>query len=144
VSPQIAAALAVLAGLAAAAWLRRKAAMSWADKCALPMAASLAWAPVVYPWYLLWLLPFLRSTATLPLIVWTVSILPTYVVWHLRTLGHAWRVPGWALLLEYGTVAITAAIVSLRGVAQPVAQASFEKAPAATYDRSDRRTEDTE
>jgi hypothetical protein len=144
VSPQVAAGLAVLAGLVFAGWLRNKAAMSWADKCALPMAASVACAPVVYPWYLLWLLPFLRSTATLPLMVWTVSILPTYVVWHLRTLGHAWRVPGWALLLEYGTVAITAAIVSLRGVAQPVAQAPLEKAPAATSDRSDRRTEDTE
>ena len=32
-----------------------------ADAFAWPMAASLLCAPVVYPWYLLWLLPFVRS-----------------------------------------------------------------------------------
>jgi alpha-1,6-mannosyltransferase len=87
------------------------------------MAASLVCAPVVYPWYLLWLLPFLRSTSTLPLIVWTVSILPTYIVWHLRSLGHEWHVPAWVLLLEYGSVAIAVVIVSLRRTAQPVVPA---------------------
>jgi hypothetical protein len=82
---------------------------------------------VVYPWYLLWLLPFLRSSSTLPLMVWTISILPTYLVWHLRSLGQAWKVPGWVLLLEYGSVTIAAAIVSLRRLAQPVAQTSPEE-----------------
>ena len=38
-------------------------------------------------WYLLWLLPFLRSATTLPLTIWTLSILSTYVVWYLRPLG---------------------------------------------------------
>ena len=52
------------------------------------MAASLLCAPVVYPWYLLWLLPFVRSASTVPIIIWTVSIIPTYYVWHLRTLGR--------------------------------------------------------
>ena len=55
------------------------------DAFVWPMAASLLCAPVVYPWYLLWLLPFVRSVSTLPLILWTVSIIPTYIVWHLRT-----------------------------------------------------------
>jgi hypothetical protein len=113
-SPQIAAGLAVLVGLVTAAWLRSKPAAYWADKWAWPMAASLACAPVVYPWYLLWLLPFLRSRSTVPLMVWSVSILPTYIVWYLRPLGHEWRVPGWVLLLEYGSVVVAAAIVSLR------------------------------
>ena len=127
VSPQIGAGLAVLVGLLTAAWLRRKPMACCADRWAWPMAASLACAPVVYPWYLLWLLPFLRSTSTLPLMVWTISILPTYLVWHLRSLGQAWKVPGWVLLLEYGSVAIAAAIVSLRRLAQPVVQASPEE-----------------
>ena len=118
-SPQIVAGMAVLAGILIAACLRSKTLASWEDNWAWPMAASLACAPVVYPWYLLWLLPFLRSTSTLPLMVWTISILPTYIVWHLRTLGQEWQVPGWVLLLEYGSVAITAAIVSLRRMAQP-------------------------
>jgi alpha-1,6-mannosyltransferase len=121
-SPQIVAGLAVLVGLITAGLLRSKP-VGWGDKWAWPMAASLGCAPVVYPWYLLWLLPFVRSPSTLPLMVWTVSILPTYLVWYLRSLGYEWRVPGWVLLLEYGSVAITAAIVSRRGVPQPVAQA---------------------
>jgi hypothetical protein len=113
-SPQIVAGLAVLVGLVTAAWLRRKPPACCADKWAWPMAASLVCAPVVYPWYLIWLLPFLRSRSTLPLMVWTVSILPTYLVWHLRSLGRTWQLPGWVLLLEYGSLAITAAIVLLR------------------------------
>ena len=64
-SPQIVAGLAVLAGLVTAAWLRSKPPACCAEKWVWPMAASLACAPVVYPWYLLCLLPFLRSTSTL-------------------------------------------------------------------------------
>ncbi|HEX6495550.1 MAG TPA: hypothetical protein VF018_08710 [Acidobacteriaceae bacterium] len=116
VVPQIAAGVPVVAGFLTAAWLRRRTEECSPDAFAWPMAASLLCAPVVYPWYLLWLLPFvrLRSISTLPLMVWTVSILPTYVVWHLRSLGHAWEVPGWVVLLEYGSVAIAAAIVWLK------------------------------
>lgn len=81
---------------------------------AWPMAASLLCAPVVFPWYLLWLLPFLTSASTLLMIVWTVSIIPTYVQWHLRRLGHPWGVlPGWVMLLEYGCVAIATAVIAL-------------------------------
>jgi len=113
-TPQLAAGLAALAGLLTAVWLGRRSGAWTSEAFAWPMAASLFCAPVVYPWYLLWLLPFLRSVATLPLILWTVTILPTYVVWHLRTLGRPWEVPGWILLLEYGSVAATAVFVGLR------------------------------
>jgi hypothetical protein len=82
------------------------------------MAASLLCAPVVYPWYLLWLLPFLRSASTGPIIVWTVSIIPTYYVWYLRTLGRPWLVPGWIMLLEYGSVTIAGAIIALRRISR--------------------------
>ncbi len=118
-SPQFAAGLAVLVGLVAAAWLRARPPRCDAGVWAWPMAASLATAPVVYPWYLLWLLPFLRSISTLPLSVWTVSILSTYLVWYLRPLGHSWRVPGWVLLLEYGSVAMTALIIHVRPQVRP-------------------------
>ena len=75
------------------------------------MAASLLCAPVVYPWYLLWVLPFMRSVSTVPLIVWSISILPTYIVWYLRSRGYEWYVPNWALLLEYGSVRSSRSVV---------------------------------
>lgn len=113
-TPQIVVGLAILVGLATAAWLRGKSQELSPDAFAWPMAASLLCAPVIYPWYLLWLLPFLRSRSTLPIMIWTVSIIPTYYVWHLRTLGRPWIVPGWIMLLEYGSVAIAGAIILLR------------------------------
>jgi hypothetical protein len=79
------------------------------------MAASLIAAPVVYPWYLLWLVPFLESASTLPLLIWTLSIPVVFFVWYSHTLGHPWSVPGWILLLEYGPVIAAAAIAWFRG-----------------------------
>ena len=115
-APKVVAGFAVALGLFLAGWFRRKYDASTAEAFAWPMAASLLWAPVVYPWYLLWLLPFIGSLATLPIIVWTVSIIPTYVVWHLRMHGHPWALPGWVLALEYGCVALTAAILLVRRI----------------------------
>ena len=112
--PQLLAGLAVLVGLVTATSLRSASPESSPEAFAWPMAATLLCAPAVFPWYLLWLLPFLRSTSTLPIIVWTVSIIPVYVNWHLRALGRPWgQLPGWAMLLEYGCAAIAAAIVWL-------------------------------
>jgi len=118
-APQLVVGLAVLVGFLTAIWLRSTAPEWSSDAFAWPMAASLLCAPVVYPWYLLWLLPFLRSASTLPIIIWTVSIIPTYYVWHLRTLGRPWLVAGWIVLLEYGCVAMTAAIILLRRITRP-------------------------
>jgi alpha-1,6-mannosyltransferase len=113
-APQLVAGLAVLVGFLTAIWMRSKAPAWSSDAFAWPMAASLLCAPVVYPWYLLWLLPFLRSASTVPIIIWTVGIIPTFYVWHLRTLGRPWLVPGWIMLLEYGSVATAGAIIMLR------------------------------
>src|SRR5256884_5851875 len=125
--PQLLAGLAVLVGLVTATWLR-SAAPEWSpdvfawDVFVWPMAASLLFAPVVFPWYLLWLLPFLMSASTLLIIVWTVSIIPVYVMWHLRALGRPWgALPGWVMLLEYGCVAMTAAIILLRRIIRSAA-----------------------
>jgi alpha-1,6-mannosyltransferase len=112
-APQVVAGLAVLAGFLAAIWMRRKSSEGAPDAFAWPMAASLLCAPVVYPWYLLWLLPFIRSTSTVPIMIWTLSIIPTYYVWHLRTVGRPWLVPDWIMILEYGSVAVAAAIIAL-------------------------------
>jgi hypothetical protein len=128
-SPQLLAGLAVLVGLLTASWLR-SAATEWSpDAFAWPMAASLLCAPVIFPWYLLSLLPFLTSASTLLIIVWTVSIIPTYVNWHLRTLGRPWgALPAWVMLLEYGCLAAAVAIIALRRLMRPaVPRCSTEK-----------------
>jgi hypothetical protein len=124
--PQLLAGLAVLVGFLTAVWMRRNSttdvgtaasAVQRADAFAWPMAASLLFAPVVFPWYLLWLLPFLTSSSTLLITIWTVSIIPIYIMWHLRTLGHPWgALPGWVMLVEYGCLAIAGAILWLRRI----------------------------
>jgi alpha-1,6-mannosyltransferase len=123
--PQLLAGLAVLAGFATAIYLRSTRIELSPDSFAWPMAASLLFAPVVFPWYLIWLLPFLTSASTLPIIVWTVSIIPTYVMWHLRTTTGSWgTLPAWVMIVEYGCVAITAAIILLRRISHPLARTS--------------------
>lgn len=124
--PQMLAGLAVVAGLVAATWLRiRRSAPEWSrdqfawDLFAWPMAATLVCAPAVFPWYLLWLLPFLTSASALLIIIWTVSIIPIYVQWHLRALGLPWgALPGWVMVLEYGCVVIAAAFIFMRRIPQ--------------------------
>ena len=126
-APRLVVGLTVLVGFLTAIWMARRWAEASADRFAWPMMASLLCAPVIYPWYLLWLLPFTRSISTLPITLWTVSIMATYYVWHLRTLGRPWIVPGWIMLLEYGIVAAAGAILALRRIPHsPAPQCSTE------------------
>jgi alpha-1,6-mannosyltransferase len=120
--PQLLAGLAVLVGLVTATWIRMKSTepelssdrFAW-SQFVWPMTACLLCAPVVFPWYLLWLLPFLTSPSTLLIIIWTVSIIPVYVQWHLRALGHPWgSLPVWVMVLEYGCVAAAGTFIWLR------------------------------
>jgi hypothetical protein len=113
-TPQGAAAVAVLAGLAVAAWMRFTRPADDPAAWAWPMAVSLAAAPVIYPWYLLYFTPFLFSAATLPLVVWTYSALPVYIVWYLSKYGHRWFVPVPVLWLEFGAVIAAMVISSVR------------------------------
>jgi hypothetical protein len=129
VAPQLVVVLALLVGFLTAIWLRSKAQAFSSGAFAWPMAATLLCAPVVYPWYLLWLLPFVRSASTVPIIIWTVSIIPTYYVWHLRTIGRPWVVPGWIMLLEYGSVAVALAMIKFCWLTQPAVQFSEERTP---------------
>lgn len=120
VPPEWLAGLAVLVGLATATWLRSTSPEWSPELLAWPLAATLFCAPAVFPWYLLWLLPFLTSPATLLISLWTVSIVPTYVMWHLRTLGRPWgALPGWVMLLEYGCLATAGAMIAWRRFMRP-------------------------
>jgi alpha-1,6-mannosyltransferase len=121
-SPQLLVVLALLSGFVTATWLRmRRSTPEWSGELfAWPLAATLLCAPAVFPWYFLWLLPFLTSASTLLIIIWTVSIIPVYVQWHLRALGRPWgALPGWVMVLEYGCVAIAAAIIFMRRIRHP-------------------------
>lgn len=110
-SPQIAAAAAVLAGLAVATWARRRLGTDDPAAWAWPMAVSLLCAPVIYPWYLLYFTPFLWSRPNIPLLVWTITSLPVYLVWERAAHGARWMVPWWILLPEFGLVLLSIAVL---------------------------------
>ena len=112
--PQTATGLAVLVGLAVAGWARRRLTLASPEAWAWPMAATILCAPLVYPWYLLWLAPFLVTPRTLPLAVWSVSILGTYVAW--QRVGVPWGVPAWMLAVEYAALVVAAAWLWRTGV----------------------------
>ena len=113
--PPLLVGFAVLVGVLTSFWLRRKSVAWSAEELAWPMAATLVCAPAVFPWYLLWLLPFSISASTLLITIWTVTVIPTYVQWHLRTLGHPWgALPAWVMLVEYGCVVIAGGVLALR------------------------------
>jgi alpha-1,6-mannosyltransferase len=101
-SPQGAALAAVGIGLAIAAWCRWRLPATAPEAWAWPMAAALACAPVIYPWYLLYFTPFLFTSATLPLTLWTLTVMPVYVVWEIARHGGRWVVPTGIMAAEYG------------------------------------------
>ena len=81
-------------GFAVALWSRWHLALDSPESWAWPVATTLLFAPTIYPWYLLWVTPFLFTQSTLPLAVWTVSSLSIY-----------WSLPVWATtLVEFGPV----------------------------------------
>jgi hypothetical protein len=117
-TPRAAAAAAVLAGLAVAALMRARTSADDPAAWAWPMAVALAAAPVVYPWYLLYFTPFLFTRRAVPLIAWTYSVLPVYVVWELAHVHHhRWFVPWPVLVGEYGVVILLGAISAMRAKA---------------------------
>lgn len=64
---------------------------------------GLLFAPVVYPWYLLWMLcfiPLIRGRQGLAGLVWCATVGVSYVVWNLPK----WRLPAAYALLEYAPV----------------------------------------
>jgi hypothetical protein len=84
----------VAAGFAVALWTRWRLPLDSSEAWAWPMATTLLFAPTIFPWYLVWVAPFMFTPRTLPLAVWTVSSLAVY-----------WPLPVWAtMVVEYGSV----------------------------------------
>lgn len=112
-TPRTAAAFALVAGLAAATWARWRLSETDPAAWAWPMALALVSAPVIYPWYLLYLTPFLFTAATLPLTAWAISALSAYEVWDRSRHGGRWIVPVGVLIFELGTLLIATVAVWL-------------------------------
>jgi hypothetical protein len=129
IGPWAVAWMALAAGLGVAAWFRAKSETTAPEAWAWPMAVALMLAPLVYPWYLVWLAPFLTSRRALPLLVWTITIIPVYMVWAFPP-GAGWFVPVWMLAVEYGAIAVTAILVSRTATAAPAESAAARRFPA--------------
>ena len=103
------AALAVVAGLAVAVRARQTLDRDDPAAWAWPMAVAVGLMPAIYPWYLVWVTPFLTVVETIPLAVWTITAVATYAVWAPQLAGFGWVLPGWVEPLEYGFVAASVA-----------------------------------
>ena len=110
-SAEVAARVAVGLGLLTAVWCRWRLHADDPAAWAWPMAVAILCAPVVYPWYLLYLTPFLLMRSTLPLIVWCCSVLMAYVVWEIARTGGRWVVPPAVLAGEYALVVLAAGVL---------------------------------
>jgi hypothetical protein len=102
-------------GLAVAFWIRWHLALDSPEAWAWPAAVTLFFAPTIFPWYLLWLTPFLFTSCTFPLAVWTVSSLSAY-----------WRLPSWATtVVEYGSALGAAGWMLVQSMGARRATSSF-------------------
>ncbi len=102
--PRFAAGVALAAGLSVAVWARWRLPVTDPAAWAWPMAVAVVFAPVIYPWYLLCLTPFLFSVVTLPLTAWTISALSVYEVWDLSRHGGRWITPVSVMTFEFGVL----------------------------------------
>jgi hypothetical protein len=99
--------------------------------------ATLLLAPVVHPWYLLWLLALLPlrpqgSAATRAALWWTAAVPAAYAVLPAYAATGVWAVPPWALLLQYGPlVALLAARRAAAVPGEPPAPATNSATPDA-------------
>ena len=99
-------AITVGGGLAVAAVARARFPRGAPEAWAWPMAATLILMPAVYPWYLVWLVPFCTSHRTWPLLAWSLGVPLTYAVWVSASSGGGWVLPSWVEPVEYALVAV--------------------------------------
>jgi len=98
----------VCVGLLVAAVARRSMRRDDPRAWAWPIAVTVVLMPAIYPWYLIWLTPFLTVTGTFPLAIWTVASISTYAVWVFELRGEGWNLPVSVELFEYGCVVASA------------------------------------
>jgi hypothetical protein len=101
----------LLALAATAVWV---VAVAWRDGAghlaarAVPLVAGfIVLAPNVFPWYAVWLVPFLAVTPSVPLVAFTGTVAFAYSFF----LSEPWTIPLWARLVEGAPLGIAAAVV---------------------------------
>lgn len=67
----------------------------------LVTGCSLLLAPTVYPWYLIWIIPFLSLYPNRGWIAFTGLVMFSYQVWAVYEASGAWMLPAWVLAVEY-------------------------------------------
>jgi len=98
-SPAVSLIAAALWVLAMAVW-RRDAPL---PSRALPLIGGLLLlSPNIFPWYVVWLIPFLAFTPSVPWIAFTGTIVLAYAFF----LEQPWAVPAWARVLEFSPLAV--------------------------------------
>jgi hypothetical protein len=110
-SPRLIAAAAVCIGLLTATYFRRAHDIIEPAAWAWPMMAALIPSPAIYPWYLVWLIPFAIGRLALPVWIWTLSVLAIYPTWHLRRLGGPFVVPPTLVVVEFALPLIAALLL---------------------------------
>jgi hypothetical protein len=96
----------LLSVAAAAAWIVIVSAMR--RVVALPLRAVtlvgglLVLSPNIFPWYAIWLVPFLAWSPSVPWIAFTGTVMFAYTFF----LQEPWAIPGWARTLEFAPLAI--------------------------------------
>jgi hypothetical protein len=65
------------------------------------VACALLLSPTVYPWYLVWIVPFLCLFPSRGWFAFTGLVALSYIVWPAYAASGAWTLPNWVLALEY-------------------------------------------
>jgi hypothetical protein len=99
---------ATAAWVAVTAWRARESTLA---ARAVPMVAGFVLlGPNVFPWYAVWLVPFLAVAPSIPLIAFTGTVAFAYAFF----LSQPWAIPLWARLLEAAPL-VLGAVARLRG-----------------------------
>jgi len=88
--------------MAASAWRRRA---PFAERAIPLIGGSVLLSPNVFPWYAVWLVPFLAVMPSLPWLAFTGTLALAYAF----LLQTPWAIPWWARVLEFLPLAIGAA-----------------------------------
>ncbi len=106
-----------VAGIVAFLWARRG---DPVRRALLALAAFLVFAPTAHPWYLLWFVPFLAVAPSVPLLLWTSSVLLSYHVLTLYDVLGTWGEERLLRAAEYAPLFLGfAAAAWIRGVRPP-------------------------